>query len=360
MTTIAAEGVADTDRRWTLERPYRPSTLSGFLDWLAARPMRAFIVIPGIGVGLEAWGLGVLWGTGVVPVGTFPPLLADSIVYGPYILATLVLSNVVAGRSLAAFWPATGWPIEEQAAWRWRFQHVPAGSGLALTGLGAAVAAAATLPAMQVTTDAFGGDPVVALIAALPTVLLGYGLFPLTLRHVVHQLRLVVRIHREATQVDPFDHSALYAFSRLTGFAGFAFLFIGYYSMTVNGVWQAGNFVALATLAVAAITGVLCFVVPLWGIHRRIAEEKERLLRGAEARVAAVADELYRRIDAREFDGTKNVADTFSGVSAARQRILSLPTWPWSPNLFRGFISALLLPVIVYVTSRVVGALFGA
>jgi hypothetical protein len=110
---------------------------------------------------------------------------------------------------------------------------------------------------------------------------------------------------------------------------------------------------------VAFAFGVACFVVPLWGIHSRLELEEERLLRAAETRTNAVTDELYRRIDAGDFDGTKAIADSFAGVSAARQRIERLPTWPWPPQLLRGFISALLLPVAVYLLTRVAGSALG-
>lgn len=39
--------------------------------------------------------------------------------------------------------------------------------------------------------------------------------------------------------------------------------------------------------------------------------------------------------------------------STLRQRIEHLPTWPWPPQLLRGFVSALLLPLLIYVLTRV-------
>jgi len=200
---------------------------------------------------------------------------------------------------------------------------------------------------------------VVLAVAFLPMSLLGYTLFPAVIVHTVHLMRTISRLHREATAVDPFDRVPLYAFSRVTALAGLAFVAIGYYSLTVNGAFQAGNLVALATLSLSFVIGAVCFVVPLWGIHRRLELEKERLLREAEARANAVAGELYRRIDAGDFESTKAIADGYAGVAATRQRIEHLPTWPWPPQLLRGFISALLLPVAVYLLTRLTGTLVG-
>ena len=45
---------------------------------------------------------------------------------------------------------------------------------------------------------------------------------------------------------------------------------------------------------------------------------------------------------------------TAPSVTALRERVVHLPTWPWSPQVLRGFLSALLLPVIVYLITRLI------
>jgi hypothetical protein len=175
----------------------------------------------------------------------------------------------------------------------------------------------------------------------------------------VRQLRLVVRIHRDATRIDPFDRGPVYAFSRLTVVTGLAYVVIGYYGMAINGAFQAGNVVSLATLGSTFAIGLITFIVPLWGIHDRLVDEKALLLGEVERRLGHLGDEMYRRVDAGEFDGTKAVGDSIGGVNLLRERIARLPTWPWPPNLLRGFLSALLIPVIVYIASRLIGGQVG-
>jgi len=145
----------------------------------------------------------------------------------------------------------------------------------------------------------------------------------------------------------------------LTALGGLSYVGAGYYSLTVNGAFQAGNVASIIALAAAFLVGITFFVVPLWGIHERLQHEKARLLLEADARADAVATELYRQIDAGEFGTTKNLADSFAGVTAARLRIAQLPTWPWPPELFRGFVSALLLPVAVYLLTRLATGVIG-
>ena len=190
--------------------------------------------------------------------------------------------------------------------------------------------------------------------------MLGYGLVVAATVHIARQLGLVARIHREAQAIDPFDRVPVYAFSSLTVRAGLAYVISGLYALTVQGSFQEGNLVALPVLAVTFGAGIACFVLPLWGIHERLGREKEALLRDVEARMGRLGEEMYRRIDAGQFDGTKVVSEALAGVGALRERISRLPTWPWPPNLMRGFISALLLPVVVYIVSRLIGGRIGA
>ncbi|HET9614933.1 MAG TPA: hypothetical protein VFP22_08985, partial [Candidatus Limnocylindrales bacterium] len=69
--------------------------------------------------------------------------------------------------------------------------------------------------------------------------------------------------------------------------------------------------------------------------------------------------ELYRRIDGGEFETTKAVSDSLVGVADLRKRVADIPTWPWRPQLLSGFVSALILPVIVYLVSRAAAGQLG-
>jgi len=337
---------------------YRPGAANGFVAMLNTLPTRSLWVFPALAVLLFAWGHAILWISGRIPFPSIEPSVAEGVLYGPYTLGALVIFNRVALRSLDAFWPATGWPNSERADWAHRFVTVPRGLGWFCLALGIPIAIGAFLSAPA----AFLGDPQtrwILAVAFLPSMLLGYGMFPLIVVHTVRQLRLVMRIHREATAINPFDREPVYAFSRLTVAIGSGFVLVGYYGLAVNGAFQAGNLVSLITLGGSLAVGAVMFVVPLWGIHDRLLDEKAVLLRQVEARLGRLGDEMYRRVDAGEFDGTKSVSDSIGGVNLLRDRIARLPTWPWPPNVLRGFLSALLLPVIVYIVSHLVGGTVG-
>jgi hypothetical protein len=320
--------------------------------------MRGVWVYPGVALILLAWGHAVLWVSGGLPVGSWDVTVAGGVFYGPYALASFAVVNRVALRSLDAFWPATGWPESERPAWAYRFVTLPRGLDLVALAIGIPISIGvfASAPA-AILGDA--GTRASMALALLPTMILGYSSFPLIAMHTVRQLRLVMRIHREATAIDPFDREPVYAFSRLTVFTGLAYVLVGYYGLAVNGAFQAGNVLSLATLVGSFAVGMVTFVVPLWGIHDRLVREKAALAREVETRIGRLGDEMFRRVDAGQFDQTKAIGDSIAGVAMLRDRIARLPTWPWPPNVLRGFVTALLLPVIVYVASRLIGGNLG-
>ena len=71
---------------------------------------------------------------------------------------------------------------------------------------------------------------------------------------------------------------------------GIAFVFVSYYGLVANAAFQAGNAIALGVIAGSILTGVACFLVPLWGIHGRLTTEKGALIRGVNQRAQALQD----------------------------------------------------------------------
>lgn len=331
----------------------RPGAVSRFLAWTDRLPGHGWWVFPALAALLFAYAHVILWATGRMPFGTVDEVIVVGIAYGPFLLAVLAAANVVSRRSLAEFWPATGWPQADRAGWEAAFANTPGPWGWValLIGIVLALASFFSAPAAWLGQ---GADRLILLVAYLPSLVLGYAMAPGGFVHTVRQLRLVARIHREAQRIDPFDRGPVYAFSRLTVVTGLGYVLVGYYTLTVNGVFAGGSLVTAGAIVFSIAVGVATFTIPLWGIHERLVDEKALLIRGVEDRVARIGTEMYRRIDAGEFDGSKVMSDALGGVTLLRDRIQRLPTWPWPPQLLRGFVSALILPLVIYVLTRLV------
>jgi hypothetical protein len=336
--------------------PFRPGPLSSVLAWTGRLPGGGWWIFVPFAGALLAWGQLVEWAVGRTPVGTFDPNLLALVPYGPWVLLGLGVGLRIAHRALWSFWPATGWPDTDRAGWAQRFAGAPFWPEVTALLLGS-IAGVVSLVVGIDTLVGSGSHRTAVFVAYLPSFLAGYGLSAVGGLITVRWLLLVSRIHREATAVDIFDRVPIYAFSRLTVVVGISYLFVAYYSLTVNATFQAGNLASIGSIGASIVAASASFVVPLWGIHGRLAREKEALLREAERRANALATELYARIDAGEFDSTAVINSSLAGVSALRERIERLPTWPWPPQVLRGFVSALLLPLVIFILTRVISDL---
>jgi hypothetical protein len=338
------------------DAPFRAGPVSSLLAWATRQPGRGWWVYLAVGIAVFGWGQGVEWALGRVPLGTIDPNLAVLVPYGPYVLVGLALASRIATRALDAFWPATGRPVSDRPAWAYRFTRVPLDRevlGLLVGGAGGVVALLGS-PASILGPEA--GRTAVYL-AYLPAFVVGYALAIVGAIATLEWLRQVARIQGEATNVDPFDRTSIYAFSRLTALVGVSYLIAVSYSLTVNAAFQQGNVASIVFIGGSMVFAVLAFTLPMLGIHGRLVREKEALVRDTERRINQLVAELYARIDDGRFDATKELSDSMAGVSAHRDRLGRLPTWPWPPEVVRGFISALVLPLAIYILTRVISAL---
>jgi len=165
-----------------------------------------------------------------------------------------------------------------------------------------------------------------------------------------------------ADRIDPFRPAPLYAFSRLTAQVGL--VLVGFNALGI--VLNPGMFASAAAMTIflpwlAGFTffAIAVFVVPLQGMHRRLDAEKDRVTGAADGRMRDLLGELNEAIDARATDRVEALDRTISALRHEREILAKLPTWPWSTGTVRGFGSALLLPIGLFLIQRYLGVLLG-
>jgi hypothetical protein len=339
--------------------PYRPSVLVRLFAAIERLPFGGWWVYPVLYLALAAYEQAALWLTGASPVGAVSLDAATAVAFGPLLLAATHYLVRTAARAMDTFQPASGLSDAEFAARRYELVTVPAGELWLPTALGAAVGIGSILTASPEGLAPFGSKVTSTLVVLGPAAVLGYAAAMVLLYQSIRQLRHVARLLDEASAIDLFDTSPLFAFSRLTASVGLVVVFVAYYAFATNAAYQLGNVLAIGVIVANVILGIVVFVVPLLGVHDRLVDEKAALVRGVDQRFGALRAELYGRVDASNISGAKEVVDTLGGLELIRQRIDKLPTWPWPPALLRGFVSAILLPIVVYLLTRVAGNVIG-
>jgi hypothetical protein len=57
---------------------------------------------------------------------------------------------------------------------------------------------------------------------------------------------------------------------------------------------------------------------------------------------------LYRPVNKNALQETSLVNEALKGLTAEGKILERIPTWPWRPGLFAGFISIILLPIVLF------------
>jgi hypothetical protein len=340
-------------------RPYPPSALDRLIQRIDRLPAHGWWLYPTLLGVFLVWIHAFVWAWGVQPVGTLVPASMTYVFYAPFALAAIHFLDRAGTQAMAVFRPALDLTDTEIEARRYELVTLPAGPTVwAMLAIGTAIGVGVATTQTAAALAMFGPTSAEALFLTIPFAIAGYTGFAALSWHTIRQLRAVARLHREA-HLDLFDTGPIYAFSGLTMRTGFVWIFVGYYSLTVSGAFVSVNAIALPLSIANFVVAAACFVLPLYGLHGRLVAEKARLLRGASTRVAAMTSELYGRVDGGQLTGIKEITDGYAGVVAARDQVLKLPTWPWPPRAIGQFATALVLPIVIFVATRIVGQQLG-
>jgi hypothetical protein len=292
---------------------------------------------------------GILWLTGSLRIPDLEPRVWLPAAIAGLVLALIVVHDRIALAALTDFEPALG-PGPDIALLRRGLTSIPDRLALPAVVLIEVIATIGYLsdpPTLaQLQARSVGEAAMIVLVNWI-----SIGAVALLLIHAWIQLRAVVRIHRMAARVDLFDVSPVHAFARLTAATGVGFLLVGILILGDPTARRDSLFYAseaIGVMVVAAIT----FAVPLWGMHERLVAEQQRLLREVNVRLQQTMERIGAMARAAELDGIDRFATAQAALIGQRELIARLSTWPWSTGTIRGFATTLLIPVAIWLITR--------
>jgi len=180
--------------------------------------------------------------------------------------------------------------------------------------------------------------------------------FPLIfIYHTIRQLRLVNTMYTMVKSINIFNLQPLYSLSGLTSKTGMVWIVFMNLFFIINVVLDPDSYnpsFLIPFLTVEMIFAIMSFVLPLWGIHIKIEKEKDRMLAENSQRVEKAYKELERRMDENDLEGMPSFQVGASGLITFRNEIAAISTWPWQPRVFRGFLSAVFLPIFLWLIQQ--------
>jgi hypothetical protein len=329
---------------------YHPSWQNQFFERVDRLPIPNLAVYGLILLGLVLLSHLMPWAEGKLAWGAIDPYQFNFLVWflvvfigEDYLLAT-------SRSALIRFRPALDVAQEEFDQIVFRFTQVPARTGWLITVIGV------LFPFLMVSYAApyqrSGLSLAVFLASGAFLISLVFFLF----YHIVQALRMTVRLYARVERINIFHLEPLYAFSVLSSRIGVFFVITSTLAYLTNIAFsrtpQVGGFLFFASINL--IIAVLAFLLPLGGIHRRLVGVKELASRENDRRLDEAYNELHDRADRRDLEGMVEFHHAIQALMEFRTELKSVSTWPWSPGTLRNFITALLLPIVLWGLQQVI------
>jgi hypothetical protein len=197
--------------------------------------------------------------------------------------------------------------------------------------------------------------PAVAELVVAASWLLFALVLGLVIAQTLIQLRSVRHLNEIARNIDVLDSGPVDALSRVTA-VGAAGMLVFVAAANLGVPATASAFVVLDVLII--VFALSAFVLPLQVMHRRLSRQKADLLAASAQRLKVVLDALHRAIDGHDFAMADALNKMVATSIAERDLLTRLSTWPWTNATLRGFGSALLLPVVIFVITHAIDRAF--
>jgi len=335
---------------------YAPSWIDRFTAWVARLPGSSGSTYLGIGLVLFLVQTAVLWGEGAYPVGTFVP--AHGFIAGmmPFFLALLHYLDEKAGAALTALRPALKASEKEYSELRYQLTTLPARPALLASLGGAAI--------IILINEKLGTPSSFEALVTFPIskaliywmYVSAWWFFGAFVFHTVHKLRAIDRIYTRYTCVNLFRMRPLYALSGVTALTAGSLTATTYAWYALNpGMLQDPTSLRIALPI--SVWVLATFIWPQLGIHRLQAAEKERMLDEAHLRFEAAIVELHRRVDEGRLEGMDDLNKAIASLEIEQRTLDKIPTWPWEPEAVCLLITAVALPlglwIIQFVLQRI-------
>jgi hypothetical protein len=326
--------------------PYPPSWQNMFFDWVAKLPIPKLLVFVLIFLGFFLLDHLIPWLEGKLLLGE---LDAGQLPFHIWIVVAVIALDYFHAYSetaIAKFRPALKINETEYKKLSYRFTHLSARTGWFLTLV------SIPLAIVLVSTPGFLPPYLRSGWSRIPVYFSGAlqgALFLALMVYLYRTLRMIRQLYDRVESVNLFHLEPIYALSGFTVRVGILCILastFGYFTTSV------GWFLVF-TVSIWTVLAIASFVWPLGGVHAKLEKEKERANGENDRRLDRGYKELHQRMDQKK---TVGLGDFRSGLSAMldlRQELKKISTWPWDTATLRTFITALFVPLSVWLIQQV-------
>lgn len=338
-------------------QPYKLSYIDRFMEAVLRLPFPYWVTYLSLFF-LQSLLFHILsWIDGWVPPYAFNPilLLFPQWLWGPLLIMTYL--NKVSLDALSSFSPLLNIREKTMSWLRYTFTTMPPQYVVVNGFIWTVFYFLITYLAFDAFYVANNTGPVYAatgIILGIPSFFVG----SVITYHSIRQLILVNRVMKMVRQFNLFRLDPVYAFSRLTSQTGIAWILMLSLTLLIFPLQLASTPVLVMLLGQVVLT-LAAFVLPLWIAHQRLVGEKQRLLADVNQRVEALLSQLHQFLDENKLNDVGQLNEAISGLIVEREVLNKIPTWPWRAGTLSGFLTATLLPIVLFLIQVVLGRMLG-
>ncbi len=336
--------MAQQDIRGALS--YTPSFVDRFTSFVRRQPLPYWLTYCLLFL-LESMVLHVFsWVDGWLPAYSLGPILFMFPLWLWGSLAIVTYLDSLSLRTISEFDPLLHVSTETKRRMRYEFTTMPARSVLLSAILWSVAYILSWFTGFAPAVAVFGLGP----LATWLTFVAGFASFSVgsvIYYHTVRQLRLVSRTVQMVSQFDLFQLDPAYSFSVLTSRTGISWVVLLTLSLLMLPL-ELGGMTELSYLILQIALALGAFLLPLRFVNRRLVLEKRGQLAELDQRTKATLVRLHQQIDENDLQEVPKLNDVLKGLTTEREILAKIPTWPWRPGLFAGFLSVVVVPIVLF------------
>ena len=331
------------------ELPYHGSWMDWLVRGIGQLPVPAWLFYAVLLMVLAFANNAVFWLDGSLSLGAFHRTRLTDSVYIMLFIAVYDHLRLVASRSFQRFRPLLPADDIEARGMEYRLSTLPRRLGWLALFLGASLAPVLIADNPQ----AFGVD---VALTPLPRIYqyfntaVSMACLSVVVIQTIRQLRLVTELHRRASGIDLFQLGPVHALATFCASAGIGLtLFMLFFAIAEASTFTELNLLFLVGIALLAIS---VFLIPLLGMRIRLRDEKARLIGEANAGIERTVGRIHDRVNSDKYDDMGGLNSALSALVAERGLLQGISTWPWEVSTLGGFVSSLLLPIVLLFVAR--------
>lgn len=333
--------------------PYKASWVDRLSNWIENLPIPiwAFYLIFFL-IGVISLNIAT-WINAARPWGQISLIQFYNAIWLPLVLIVIHYTDRLANHALARFTPLAQSKSAELENIRYQMTTMPARTVLWISGTAISILLIGAIqdPGLIITELSDGPiHPATWFLSALFNIT-SYSLAPVMIYHSIRQLNLMSKVFALLDDINIFHQQPLYAFSGLTMQTALllvAQVYITYMGEALYNPSSGEDAINLALTAIVIPLALSIVFLPLWGIHQRILEAKLDVLEENSLQIEQAQKKLYSAINANKLEKISVMDGALDSLYKIREQVQHIPTWPWAAGTLRNFLSAIILPMLLW------------